>query len=424
MIQAADRQPKGEVVIEDRYSKVRGRRLVVLLALVGAFIATLAAAPSASAGLFTDDLTVNLTGTGNGQVAFPDDSLTTVTCTRTDGVNNPATCSQSYVSFSGEDVTLVASAAAGSSFGGWSVNPATAIVGTSCGLQVSCTINTLGNVTVTATFTLAPNTFPLAVLKAGPGQGTVTSAPAGINCGTTCAANYTGGTVVTLTAVAAAGSTFGGWSGGGCSGTGTCMVTMNAAQTVTATFNTQTFQLTVTVTGPSQAGGVGSSPGGISCPTTCSASFASGTQVTLTAVAAQGFVFQGWNGAGCSGTGTCVVTMSQAQSVTATFASGAVQASIVSTSIRRTGPPGARRVLRVTVNAQEDLARIVLRIRRGGITIQSKRINGFDADTEVIRMNIRNGINAGRAQLQVTFRNEAGTQKVQTRGIRIPRLFF
>jgi hypothetical protein len=35
-------------------------------------------------------------------------------------------------------------------------------------------------------------------------------------------------------------------------------------------------------------------------------------------------------------------------------------------------------------------------------------------------MNLRNGIASGRAQLQVTFVNEAGTQKVQTRGIRIP----
>jgi hypothetical protein len=42
---------------------------------------------------------------------------------------------------------------------------------------------------------------------------------------------------VTLTASATAGSAFTGWSGGGCSGTGTCVVTMNAPVAVTATFD-------------------------------------------------------------------------------------------------------------------------------------------------------------------------------------------
>jgi hypothetical protein len=91
--------------------------------------------------------------------------------------------------------------------------------------------------TVTATFTAPVQQFTLTVSKAGTGSGTVTSNPAGINCGSTCTANYNSGTVVTLTASAAGGSRFSGWSGGGCSGTGgTCSVTMNAATTVTATF--------------------------------------------------------------------------------------------------------------------------------------------------------------------------------------------
>ena len=80
-----------------------------------------------------------------------------------------------------------------------------------------------------------PQTFGLAVVRAGTGSGTVTSTPAGITCGTSCAASYASGTGVTLTAAAASGSTFGGWSGGGCSGTGSCNVTLSAATTVTAT---------------------------------------------------------------------------------------------------------------------------------------------------------------------------------------------
>jgi len=75
------------------------------------------------------------------------------------------------------------------------------------------------------------------VTKAGTGAGTVTSAPAGINCGSTCSANYSTGTSVTLTAAAGSGSTFDGWSGA-CSGTGGCVLAMTAARNVTATFST------------------------------------------------------------------------------------------------------------------------------------------------------------------------------------------
>ncbi|CAN5816888.1 hypothetical protein BH18ACT6_BH18ACT6_26430 [soil metagenome] len=78
--------------------------------------------------------------------------------------------------------------------------------------------------------------FTLTAMKAGTGAGTVISSPAGIKCGLDCSEPYASGMVVTLTARAASGSTFSGWSGA-CSGTGSCVVTMDAAKTVTATFN-------------------------------------------------------------------------------------------------------------------------------------------------------------------------------------------
>ena len=84
-----------------------------------------------------------------------------------------------------------------------------------------------------------PLTIPLnlTVVRAGCGSGTVTSAPTGISCGADCAQGYPAGTRVTLTAKAASGSRFAGWSGTGCSGTGTtCSLTLNAATTFTATF--------------------------------------------------------------------------------------------------------------------------------------------------------------------------------------------
>jgi carbohydrate binding protein with CBM6 domain/List-Bact-rpt repeat protein len=92
--------------------------------------------------------------------------------------------------------------------------------------------------------TAAPTSQTLTVTKAGTGSGTVTSSPAGINCGSDCSESYASGTSVTLTAVPGAGSTFAGWSGA-CSGTGSCAVTMTAARSVTATFNATTPVVTI-----------------------------------------------------------------------------------------------------------------------------------------------------------------------------------
>jgi hypothetical protein len=87
----------------------------------------------------------------------------------------------------------------------------------------------------TTTGTPLPNST-LTVSKTGQGPGTVSSVPPGINCGTECSENYLNSTAVTLTASADSGFVFEGWSGGGCTGTGTCVVTINGNVTVTATF--------------------------------------------------------------------------------------------------------------------------------------------------------------------------------------------
>jgi phospholipase C len=77
------------------------------------------------------------------------------------------------------------------------------------------------------------------------------------------------------------------------------------------------FQLTVMLSGTG-AGSVTSSPTGIDCGTTCSATYNTGTVVQLTAAASTGSTFTGWSG-NCAGTGTCQVTLSQVSTVTATF---------------------------------------------------------------------------------------------------------
>jgi List-Bact-rpt repeat protein len=68
------------------------------------------------------------------------------------------------------------------------------------------------------------------------GNGTVTSSPAGINCGIACSASYHAGPVVTLTATPATGSLFTGWSGCDLVSGNTCTVTMSAARSVNADF--------------------------------------------------------------------------------------------------------------------------------------------------------------------------------------------
>ncbi len=163
----------------------------------------------------------------------------------------------------------------------------------------------------------APN--PLTISLSG--NGNVSSDIGTINCpAASCTDSYSPGTVVTLSAVADAGSDFAGWTGAGCSGIGTCAVTMDQAQAVTATFSlippTQET-LTLAVTG---SGSVSSDIGNINCPAaSCTNSYTQGTVVTLSAVAGAGSNFTGWNGGNCSGTAPCAVTMDQAHSVTATF---------------------------------------------------------------------------------------------------------
>lgn len=77
----------------------------------------------------------------------------------------------------------------------------------------------------------------LTVTKTGSGSGGVTSSPTGIDCGSTCSANFTLNSSATLTAAPASGSTFTGWTGA-CSGTGPCTVAMSEAKSVGAAFAT------------------------------------------------------------------------------------------------------------------------------------------------------------------------------------------
>ena len=237
-------------------------------------------------------LTVTLAGDGTGRVT-----------SAPAGIDCGATCTASFPG--GTSVALTATPTAGSTFTGWSGG---------CSGTGACVIVAGAAIDVTATFTRPQ--FVLTVVGAGTGSGTVRSSPAGIDCGADCAEPYPAGTAVTLHATPAAGSTFTGWSGGGCTGTADCVVTITATTAVAAQF-TRNPILTVQLAGTGM-GTVASTPAGIACGADCTEPYAPGTAVTLTATATSGSTFAGWSGA-CSGTGTCVLTITADTTVTASF---------------------------------------------------------------------------------------------------------
>ncbi len=160
---------------------------------------------------------------------------------------------------------------------------------------------------------LRPHT--LTVDMRGHGDGQVQAQ--GINCGADCSEAYSDGAVVRLSAVAADGSFFARWYGGGCSGRQSCVVTMNQSIKVVPVFHV-VHDLTVVTDGLGSGQVLAQ---GIDCGTDCNETYYSGTRVTLSAVAADDSAFAGWSGGGCRGAmSSCVVSMGQAATVTASFA--------------------------------------------------------------------------------------------------------
>ncbi len=184
---------------------------------------------TATFNLAAGNFPVNVTtaGLGDGSISGPG-----INCVRTAGVQS-GDCSESYLS--GTAVTLNATPAGSSSFGGFSSD----CTGAVCNLIV--------NAAKAVTGTFNSTTFPLTVDIQGTGNGVVTSTSGpGIACvGTAgadtgdCSENYAAGTNVTLQATPAGGSTFSGSWGGACAAFGTnptCTVAMSSAQAVTASF--------------------------------------------------------------------------------------------------------------------------------------------------------------------------------------------
>lgn len=243
-------------------------------------------------------LTVSTAGNGSGTVTS---SPTGINCTGTG-----PTCTFAFNS--NTTASLTALPANGSFFQSWS-GGCTSISGNGGNIcNVLITPGQSSNVTVTAVFMSSQ----VSVTTGGTGNGSVTSSPAGINCGasgTACSFAFNSGTTASLTALASNGSSFIGWSGGCTSFAGTnnniCNVLMSPGSsqniTVTALFKLNLLTASTAGTG---SGSISSSPAGINCGTSgnaCSFSFNTGTTASLTALAATGSTFQGWSG-GCTST--------------------------------------------------------------------------------------------------------------------------
>ena len=163
---------------------------------------------------------------------------------------------------------------------------------------------------------VSTDTFMLTVTP--PENGTITSSPSGINCGSDCSQAYPAEDQITLTATPDEGAEWTEW-GGACSGAATtCVVTMDSDKTVSGSFlGAGERLLTVEKTG---AGKVTSDPSGIDCGSTCTKAFTQDQDVTLTATPDLNSEFLGWTGAtDCAETTTCTVTMDESKTVQAEF---------------------------------------------------------------------------------------------------------
>ena len=233
-------------------------------------------------------LTVTRSGLGSGSVT-----------SNPAGISCGNDCQQTYDQ--GTAVTLTATPGANSVFAGWSGDA-------DCADNI---VSMSSDKTCNAIFSLVQR--ELSVSRTGTGSGTVTSSPAGIDCGSDCQHSWDHGSPVQLTATPDAGSVFSSWSGHGDCSDG--QLTLDANKSCTADFQAL-YPLTVDRTGAG-SGTVSSSPVGIDCGSDCSESYLHGTGVALAATPDFGSELTGWSGHAECGDGQ--LSMTGPRSCTVTF---------------------------------------------------------------------------------------------------------
>ncbi len=310
------------------------RRMTILLGVLAALM--LVPAAQAMAGTYT----INIEGIGSGEgsvnaVGEFGEGSPPVAC---EGPPSSGSCTGTLNQEEGF-YPLYVSATAGSEseFLGWEVLSGN--VATGCEEGAECldyVFSESEDIELTAYFGeceseegCGPTKYPLTVNKTGSGEGTVTSGPTGINCGETCSHEFEEGVEVTLTAKAAEGSKFTGYTGAGCPEGGYfyCELTMSEAKEVTANFEEEEVapEQPLTLKINEGEGTVVSDPAGITCTgasgTECTEEFPEGEEVTLTASPAAGYRFQQWQTcpSGNFGNRQCTVTMSEAKEVGVKF---------------------------------------------------------------------------------------------------------
>lgn len=212
----------------------------------------------------------------------------------------------------GRTVTLRAVPDADHRFGAWT-GACASVTGH------ECTLTLTEDTRAGAAFALRED--GVTVMRAGDGDGTITSTPDGIDCGATCEHAFARGSAVTLRAAAADGSDFEGWSGD-CAGAEDCALMVDGSRVAIATFRLRRYTLEIAKTGP---GRVVADLGAIDCGPSCAADYPHGARVTLTAIPESSGRFAGWSGA-CAAAGsdpTCVVDVTEPLAVDGMFEAAA-----------------------------------------------------------------------------------------------------
>ncbi len=239
--------------------------------------------------------TVTITGNTTVTAAFNLNQYTLTVATTGTGVGGTAPAAGDHTYDYGEVVTISATAGTGSSFSSWTGPVADAGAATT-------TVTITGDTTVTAAFNL--NQYTLTMATSGTGSGSVTPAEGGHT--------YNYGEVVMVTASAATGSQFTGWSGSVAdSGSATTTVTITDDTTLTANFDLGQYALTMVTSG---------SGNGTISPVAGIYAYDYGEVVTITATAGKESTFGGWTGpVADAGAATTTVTITGDTTVTAAF---------------------------------------------------------------------------------------------------------
>ena len=245
-----------------------------------------------SVGAVFDEKTsfaLNLATSGSGSGSF-----------ECDPGSGPEACEAEYLD--GTEVEVIPVAGSGSEFIEWEGD---------CSGSGACEVTMDEEHSVVGKFDLIDRA--LTITEGGSGSGEVECEVEESEIEEACQPTYPDGTNVVVIGFEDVGSEFVEWTGD-CDAVfaNECELTMNADKTVGVTFDLITHDLTVNT--------AGAGSGSVSCDGgACAASYPENTTVTLTAAAAPGSAFAGWSGAGCSGAGSCVVTINADTTVTATF---------------------------------------------------------------------------------------------------------